>query len=83
MQATGIVRKIDELGRVVLPVEIRQKLDVGAKDSLEFYWHENLLIIKKHEPACTFCGEADGIVIYEGKNICTKCREKIANIQIP
>lgn len=80
MQSTGIVRKIDELGRIVLPQELRAKLDVGAKDGIEFYWQDNCLLLKKHEPACTFCGSADGIVLYEGKNICKACREKITNL---
>ncbi len=81
MNSTGIVRKIDELGRIVLPQELRTKLDLGAKDGVEFYWHDNFLMLKKHEPACTFCGSADGIIQYEGKNICKACRGKTANFK--
>lgn len=83
MKSTGIVRKVDELGRIVLPMELRVKLGVDAKDGVEFYWEDNFLCLKKHEPACTFCAGADDIIQFEGKNICRECREKIAVIDTP
>ncbi|MBQ9980003.1 MAG: AbrB/MazE/SpoVT family DNA-binding domain-containing protein [Oscillospiraceae bacterium] len=73
MKATGIVRRIDELGRVVLPIELRKNLDLKEKDPLEIYVDGNSIILKKFEPACIFCGSNDEIVNYKGKNICGQC----------
>ena len=55
MKSTGIVRKVDELGRVVLPIELRRTLDIAEKDALEIYVDESSIILKKYEPACIFC----------------------------
>lgn len=73
MKSTGIVRKVDELGRVVLPMELRRSLDIGIKDSLEIYVDGNSVILKKYQPACIFCNEADDVISYKGKNICREC----------
>lgn len=73
MKSTGIVRRIDELGRVVLPIELRRTLDIDIKDSLEIYVDNNSIILKKYAPACVFCGEADDIINFKGKNVCKKC----------
>ena len=73
MKSTGIVRRIDELGRVVLPIELRRTLDIDIKDSLEIYVDNNSIILKKYAPACVFCGEAEDIVNFKGKNVCQKC----------
>ena len=73
MKSTGIVRRIDELGRVVLPIELRRTLDIDIKDSLEIYVDNNSIILKKYAPACVFCGEAEDIVNFKGKNVCKKC----------
>ena len=81
MEATGIIKKIDEMGRIVLPAEIRKKLDLQKKDRIEFFWHDNHLVLQKHEPACTFCGGTDGIVAFAGKNICKACRAKISKLK--
>lgn len=78
MKATGMVRKVDALGRIVLPAEIREKLGVREKDSMEFFWSDDHLVLEKHEPACTFCGGTDGIVTFAGKNVCRACRAKIS-----
>ena len=77
MKSTGIVRKVDELGRVVLPIELRRTLDIAERDSLEIYVDENTIILKKYEPACIFCGNAKDIVSYKGKNICPDCRAEL------
>ena len=58
MKSTGIVRKVDELGRVVLPIELRRTLDIAEKDALEIYVDESSIILKKYEPACIFCDNA-------------------------
>ena len=73
MKATGIVRKVDELGRVVLPIELRRNLDINEKDALEIYVDEDKIILKKYEPACIFCNQSVDTVVYKGKNICANC----------
>ena len=77
MKSTGIVRKVDELGRIVLPIELRRTLDVAEKDSLEIYVDGNTIILKKYEPACIFCGDARDVENYKGKNICTNCMSEL------
>lgn len=80
MKSTGIVRKIDDLGRVVLPIELRRVLDLDKDSSLEIYVDEDSIVLKKYQPACVFCGSAEGVVQYQGRNICKACREAIANM---
>lgn len=77
MKSTGIVRKVDELGRIVLPIELRRTLDIAEKDSLEIYVDEDSIVLKKYEPACIFCGNAKNISNYKGKNICPTCLKDI------
>ena len=77
MKSTGIVRKVDELGRVVLPIELRRTLDIAEKDALEIYVDGNTIILKKYEPACIFCGNAKDVYVYKGKNICPQCMEEL------
>ncbi len=76
MKSTGIVRKVDELGRIVLPIELRRTLDIAEKDSLEIYVDESSIILTKYEPACIFCGNAKGVENYKGKNICSSCMKE-------
>lgn len=73
MKSTGIVRKVDELGRIVLPKELRDTLDINEKDALEIYVDGAMVILKKYEPACIFCSDARDVVAYKGKNICPNC----------
>ena len=80
MKSTGIVRKVDELGRIVLPIELRRTLNINEKDSLEIYVDSNQIILKKYQPACIFCNNAGNIVSYNGKNICTDCLKDLANL---
>lgn len=77
MKSTGIVRRVDELGRVVIPIELRRTLDIAEKDALEIYVDGEQIILKKYEPACIFCGQAKDVIQYKGKNICTKCLDEI------
>lgn len=67
MKSTGIVRKVDELGRIVLPIELRRTLDIAEKDSMEIYIEGDTIILKKYQPACIFCDNARDIVTYRGK----------------
>ena len=77
MKATGMVRKVDELGRIVLPIELRRTLDIAEKDPLEIYVNGNTIILKKYEPACIFCGNAKDVSNYKGKNICSECMSEL------
>jgi len=77
MKSTGIVRKVDELGRVVIPIELRRNLDILEKDALEIYVDSDKIILKKYLPACIFCGSAEEIVSFKGKNICKDCLHEI------
>ena len=72
MKSTGIVRSTDYLGRIVIPKELRNVLDISEKDCLEIFTDGEQIILQKYQPACIFCGEAKDIVNYKGKNIC-KC----------
>lgn len=75
MKSTGIVRKVDELGRVVIPIELRRTLSIEEKDALEIYVDQDRIILRKYEPscACVFCGNADEVTKFKGKNICSEC----------
>ncbi|HAK42145.1 MAG TPA: AbrB family transcriptional regulator [Clostridium sp.] len=73
MKSTGVVRKVDELGRIVIPVELRRTLNIDVKDALEIYVDGDQVILKKYEPACIFCGDARDVINYKSKNICQKC----------
>lgn len=79
MKATGIVRSVDELGRVVIPIELRRTLDIAEKDSLEIFVDGEQIILKKYEPSCVFCGQARDVFNYKGKNICHNCIKELNN----
>lgn len=80
MKSTGIVRKVDELGRIVLPIELRRTLEIAERDSLEIYVEGSTIILKKYEPACVFCADAKDVVNYKGRNICRKCLDEMKRI---
>lgn len=80
LKSIGVVRKLDQLGRIVLPKELRRTLDIAEKDALEIYVDGEQIILKKYEPACVFCGDAREVVNYRGKNICKKCLEEMKSI---
>lgn len=73
MKSSGIVRRIDELGRIVLPIEVRRRLDIEAKDGVEIFVEKDRVILKKYEPCCIFCGDADDVIYYHDKRICRAC----------
>lgn len=77
MKSTGIVRKIDELGRVVIPIELRRNLDLEVKDPVEIYTEGDMIILKKYEPACIFCGQARDVAIIKGKSVCPACLDEL------
>ena len=78
MKSTGIVRRIDELGRIVLPMELRRNYNLGIKDSVEIYTEGDAIVLKKYEPCCIFCGGSTNITVYKGKNICENCKKDIS-----
>ncbi|MGD0153455.1 MAG: AbrB/MazE/SpoVT family DNA-binding domain-containing protein [Thermacetogeniaceae bacterium] len=78
LKSTGVVRKVDELGRVVIPIELRRTLGIAEKDALEIYVDREKIILKKYEPACIFCGNAEDVQHYRGKNICKECFREMA-----
>ncbi len=73
MKSTGVVRKVDELGRIVIPIELRRTMGIEEKDALEIYVDSDKIILKKYEPACIFCGNAEEVINYKGKNLCRSC----------
>ncbi len=79
MKSTGVVRRVDELGRIVLPIELRRSLDINIKDPVEIFVDNERIILQKYIPACIFCGSADNIVIFNGKRICSDCLDEIKN----
>ena len=81
MKSTGIVRKVDELGRIVLPIEMRRTLDIAEKDALEIYVEGNAVILKKYKPSCIFCDSNKDIVQFKGKNVCPKCLRELNDLQ--
>ena len=73
MKSTGIVRKVDELGRIVLPIELRRVHGIEEKDRIEIFVDGESIILRKYQPACIFCDNAKDIINYKGKNICPDC----------
>lgn len=77
MKSTGIVRRVDELGRVVLPKELRTIMNIEEKDGLEIYVNGEQIILRKYEPACIFCGNAEQLIDHHGKKVCRYCLAEI------
>lgn len=82
MKSLGIVRKVDELGRVVLPVETRKRLELGPKDPVEIFVEKDRIILKKYEPCCIFCGDAYDVIVYKDKRICRSCLAELKGTKI-
>ncbi len=73
MRPSGIIRKVDTLGRVVIPKEIRQLLDISHGDPIEIYTDKSTIVLKKYEPSCIFCGTVTNITSFNGHTICPEC----------
>lgn len=80
MKATGIVRKVDELGRIVIPIELRRNLGIEIKDPMEIFVDDDCIVLRKYEPTCIFCGSDYEVVNHQGKNICKNCIEELKNL---
>ena len=81
MKSTGITRPVDALGRVVIPMEIREAFDIKTKDLLEIYVQGDKIVLKKHDSSCIFCGDGGELVNFEDKKICKACLAKLATIE--
>ena len=77
MKSTGMIRRVDELGRIVIPKEIRNKLEIYEKDPIEIYVDGHSIILKKFEENCIFCGATKNLVTYRNKLLCNKCLENL------
>ena len=81
MKSTGIVRKIDELGRIVIPKELRRSLGIKDNlDSMEIFIEDDMIVLKKYEPSCIFCNDATDVVNYKGRIICQNCLKEISKL---
>ena len=81
MKSTGIIRKVDELGRVVIPIEIRNQFNIAEKDPIEIYVDGSSIVLKKYEPNCIFCGNTENLIDYNDKLICEDCSKKISKLK--
>ncbi len=79
MKSTGIVRKVDELGRIVLPIELRRTLDIAERDELEIYLDDDKVVLRKYEPSCIFCTASRNLISYRGRNVCLDCIQNMNN----
>ena len=80
MKSTGIIRRVDELGRIVIPMEIRNQFKIEEKDPIEIYVDGSSVILKKVQPNCIFCNSSKNLLKYNEKLICEKCKNKISNL---
>jgi len=80
MKSTGIVRKIDDLGRMVIPIELRKTMKIDKKDPMEIFVDGEKIVLTKYEPACTFCGSADDTVEFKNKIICEECMTSMKDL---
>ena len=77
MKSTGIVRDVDNLGRIVLPIELRRTLGINVKDSVEIFTDNDGIILKRFQQACVFCSSTDGLTEYKGKMVCAHCIKEL------
>ncbi len=80
MKSTGIIRRVDELGRIVLPIELRRTLDIAERDELEIYMDNDRIVLQKFEPSCIFCESSFGLISYHGKNVCGECAKNLGQV---
>ena len=73
MKSTGVVRKLDNLGRIVIPIELRKTMGIEIKDTLEIFTEGDEIILKKYQPGCIFCNDARNVKLFKGKMVCEKC----------
>ena len=79
MESTGITRKVDELGRIVIPIGLRRRLDISEKDSLRIFLNDDAIVLKKDVPSCVFCDSSQDVITYKGKKVCRGCISELKN----
>ena len=79
IKSTGIVRKVDELGRIVIPIELREKFDIAERDPIEIFVEGSSIVLRKFNPNCIFCGSSKDLVEYKSRLVCKKCASSISN----
>lgn len=80
MRSTGIVRKVDSLGRIVIPMELRRSLEIREDDPVSISVYGEAIVLKKYRPFCTFCGNTESIRTFKNKNVCSDCLSLIKKI---
>lgn len=80
MKATGIVRKVDELGRIVIPKELRKSFNIAEGDPIEIFTDNESIVLKRYEPFCTFCNSSENLITFGGKNVCADCAKKLGSV---
>ncbi len=80
MKSTGVVRQLDNLGRVVIPIELRRTMDISVKDPLEVFVDGDSIVLRKYRPGCAFCGDEKELVPFRGKTLCKTCLEALRSL---
>jgi transcriptional pleiotropic regulator of transition state genes len=80
MKTTGIIRCIDQLGRLVIPKEMRRALKIEEGDGVEISLEGKRIIVQKHEESCIFCASSERLATFEGKRVCQKCLSKLSEM---
>ena len=80
MKPIGIVKRVDHLGRILLPKELRKALHIETNDPFEIFVDENSIILRKYEPSCMFCNGSDDVLQFKGKNVCVHCRKELGEL---
>ncbi len=80
MKSTGVVRKVDELGRIVLPIELRKMMSINEKDAVEIFTDGDSIVLRKYQPSCVFCNDAADVVYFGDKRVCRRCLEKLKTL---
>ena len=81
MKTSGIIRRIDDLGRVVIPVEMRRVLDIGEREALSISLENNAIVLRRARTGCVFCGGGKDVIDFRGKLVCPRCVRQLAIAQ--
>lgn len=77
MKSTGIVRRIDEMGRIVLPAELRRTMGLRERETMEIFTEGSSIVLKKYSPACIFCDGGRDVSRFKGKFVCARCLQQL------
>ncbi len=81
MKSTGVIRQLDSLGRIVLPIELRRTLNIQVKDEMEIYVESDKIILRKHTASCVFCGSTEGTREFKGMLVCDRCLKELTKAE--